>query len=139
MIYTDKKYLVADTLDELHKFARSIGLKKSEHFYQRNYGHCRCYYTYDGNGSLQKALNKKISIVNIRTIAALSSHLPTTDIYEGMIQEHLFRYFGNYQYKLCNTQVFSWESDFFAMSRESRYFIEAEIKISRSDFFVDFK
>jgi hypothetical protein len=34
--------------------------------------------------------------------------------------------------------VFNWESDFFAMSK-SGYFIECEIKVSRSDFFVDFK
>jgi hypothetical protein len=51
----------------------------------------------------------------------------------------LYRLFENYEYKLNNTYVFGgWESDFFAQSK-SGYFIEVEIKVSRSDFFVDFK
>lgn len=51
----------------------------------------------------------------------------------------LMRHFINYDYKLCNTFMFGgWESDFFAMST-SGYCIEVEVKVSRSDFFVDFK
>lgn len=41
-------------------------------------------------------------------------------------------------YKLFNTFVFDFESDFFCMSK-SGYVIECEIKVSRSDFFADFK
>jgi hypothetical protein len=54
------------------------------------------------------------------------------------IIESLYRHYCNYEYKLNNTFVFNWESDFFAMS-SSNYFIECEVKISRGDFFVDFK
>jgi hypothetical protein len=54
------------------------------------------------------------------------------------ILEQLYSHFANYEYKLNNTYVFDWESDFFAKSK-SGYFIECEIKVSRSDFFVDFK
>lgn len=57
----------------------------------------------------------------------------------GDIDRALFRHFHNYEYKLLNTFVFGgWECDFFAQST-SGYFIEVEIKVSRSDFFVDFK
>lgn len=45
--------------------------------------------------------------------------------------------FSNYDYKLCNTYVFGWESDFFAVST-SEYCIEVEIKVSKSDFKADF-
>ena len=49
----------------------------------------------------------------------------------------LYRHFFNYEYRLSNSFVYSWESDFFAMSK-SGYFVEVEIKISRGDFFRDF-
>jgi len=57
----------------------------------------------------------------------------------GDIDKILYRHFANYDYKLFNTFVFGgWECDFFAQS-SSGYFIEVEIKVSRGDFFVDFK
>jgi hypothetical protein len=54
------------------------------------------------------------------------------DIYTG-----LYRYFHNYDYRLSNTFVYAWESDFFAQSKSS-YFVEVEVKVSRGDFFRDF-
>lgn len=57
---------------------------------------------------------------------------------ESGIQEHLYRHFSNYHYRLSNSFVYNWECDFFAMSK-SNYFLECEIKISRSDFLIDFK
>lgn len=56
------------------------------------------------------------------------------------IQIELYRHFHNYDYKLLNSYIYdvSGECDFFAMSK-SGYQVEVEIKVSRSDFFVDFK
>lgn len=54
------------------------------------------------------------------------------------IKNQLSAMFSNYEYKLHNTYVFEWESDFFAISK-SGYSVEVEIKISRSDFLADFK
>lgn len=54
------------------------------------------------------------------------------------VNSNLYRHFANYEYKLNNTYVFDWESDFFAQSK-SGYFIECEVKISRSDYFKDFE
>lgn len=54
------------------------------------------------------------------------------------IQNKLSGLFDNYNYKLRNTYVYEWESDFFAISK-SGYSVEIEIKISRSDFLADFK
>jgi len=53
------------------------------------------------------------------------------------IQKNLINFFRNFDYKLCNSYVFGWESDFFAISK-SKYCIEVEIKISKSDFKADF-
>lgn len=53
------------------------------------------------------------------------------------IQKALYLLFWRHEYHLRNSFVFSWECDFFCMS-QSGYFIEVEIKISRSDFFRDF-
>src|SRR6185437_622890 len=44
--------------------------------------------------------------------------------------------FGNYDYRLHNSFVYSWESDFFAMSAGG-YCVEVEVKISRGDYFRD--
>lgn len=44
----------------------------------------------------------------------------------------------NHDYKLSNSYVFDWESDFFSVSKTG-YCYEVEIKISRSDFIADFK
>lgn len=57
---------------------------------------------------------------------------------ERIIQRALSMHFSNYEYKLFNSFVYAWESDFFAISK-SRYATEVEIKISRADFRNDFK
>jgi hypothetical protein len=54
------------------------------------------------------------------------------------IYRQIYQHFANYEYKLNNTFVFDWESDFFCRSK-SGYYVEVEVKVSRSDFFVDFK
>lgn len=55
----------------------------------------------------------------------------------GDINKMLYQHFINYDYKLHNSFVYSWESDFFCQST-SGYFVECEVKISRGDFFRDF-
>lgn len=47
-------------------------------------------------------------------------------------------FFINYEYKLFNSYLYAWECDFFAIS-SSGYAVEVEVKVSRSDFFADFK
>lgn len=54
------------------------------------------------------------------------------------INNALYQHFANYEYKLNNTYVFAWESDFFAQSK-SGYYVECEVKISRGDYFKDFE
>lgn len=54
------------------------------------------------------------------------------------IHKKLRSLFLNYDYKLENSFIYKWESDFFAISK-SGYSIEVEIKVSKSDFMVDFK
>jgi hypothetical protein len=54
------------------------------------------------------------------------------------INKELQKHFTNYEYKLHNSFVFAWESDFFCKSKTG-YYVECEVKISRGDFFVDFK
>jgi len=48
------------------------------------------------------------------------------------------RHFGNYDYPLFNCYMYAWECDFWALST-SKYSVEVEVKISRADFFKDFK
>ena len=43
------------------------------------------------------------------------------------------------RYCLSNMFVFNWESDIFVLQKSSHYSYDIEIKISRSDFFNDFK
>jgi len=57
---------------------------------------------------------------------------------ERIIQVQVYSLFQNYEYKLFNTYMFAWESDFFAISK-SGYSVEVEVKISRSDFKADEK
>lgn len=45
----------------------------------------------------------------------------------------------NHEYVLTNSYIFGWESDYFGMAKQSGYFYEIEIKISKSDFKNDFK
>ena len=47
-------------------------------------------------------------------------------------------YLTNPKYLLANLYVFGWESDYLALTR-SGYWYEVEVKISRADFFADFK
>lgn len=44
----------------------------------------------------------------------------------------------NHDYILNNVFMFDWESDLFAISKTG-YSVEIEVKVSRSDFFADFK
>lgn len=53
------------------------------------------------------------------------------------IYKALYRYYSNYEYKLSNSYIYNWESDFFGMSRAG-YFLEVEVKVSRNDYFRDF-
>jgi hypothetical protein len=56
------------------------------------------------------------------------------------IQRALFRHYDklNYPYMSANTKALWHEADFVAVSK-SNFITECEIKISRSDFFADFK
>jgi hypothetical protein len=56
----------------------------------------------------------------------------------SVIYESIYQHFLNYEYKLFNSFVYDWECDFFGMSK-SGYFMEVEVKVSRSDYFNDFK
>lgn len=56
----------------------------------------------------------------------------------SVIYKALYQYFLNYEYKLFNTFLYDWESDFFAQSK-SGYRVEVEVKVSRGDFFKDFE
>lgn len=55
-----------------------------------------------------------------------------------LIYKNLFELYINFGYKLKNTYVFPWESDFFCIST-SGYTYEIEVKVSKSDFNADFK
>lgn len=57
---------------------------------------------------------------------------------EKIIQLELRKLFGNYDYILCNTFMYGWESDFFCISKPAGYSVEVEIKISKADFKKDF-
>lgn len=57
------------------------------------------------------------------------------------ITNALFHHFNatkGYKYQLCNAYVFQWESDFFCIAKSGVSY-EVEVKVSRSDFFADFK
>lgn len=56
----------------------------------------------------------------------------------SVIYDAIYSHFINYEYKLFNSYVYDWESDFFGISKTG-YSYEVEVKISRSDYFVDFK
>ena len=72
MVYTDKIHLVADSLDELHLFAKSIGLKR--HFYEGvRKGHP--HYDLTNKYILTKALDAGAIIVNSREILRISKLL----------------------------------------------------------------
>lgn len=54
------------------------------------------------------------------------------------IQRVLKYHFNSHKYELQNSFVFNWECDFFSITKAG-YAYEVEIKVSRSDFFADFK
>lgn len=58
----------------------------------------------------------------------------------GVVFKALRRYFDKEpnRYILLNSFVFNWESDFF-FKTGSDYFVEIEVKVSKSDFKADFK
>jgi hypothetical protein len=55
------------------------------------------------------------------------------------VKRQIFVHHDNYQYRLFNSYIFPWESDFFAMAKQTDYCIEIEIKMSRADFKADFE
>jgi hypothetical protein len=59
------------------------------------------------------------------------------EITSSYIQDKVYSRFINHDYKLRNTFIFEWESDFFSITK-SNYVYEVEIKVSRSDFKADF-
>jgi hypothetical protein len=67
-----------------------------------------------------------------------SFNKPQSKITVDFIQQRLESHYGNHNYKLSNSYVFGWESDFFSIS-DTGYVYEFEIKLSRSDFKADFK
>ncbi len=56
------------------------------------------------------------------------------------IESRLYSFFpiGQYMYHFANVYLYSWESDFFCLSK-SGYAYEIEIKVSLADFRADFK
>lgn len=54
------------------------------------------------------------------------------------VYKSIYRLFGNYEYKLMNSYIYDWESDFWGRSK-SGYALEVEVKVSRGDFFKDFE
>jgi len=61
-----------------------------------------------------------------------NNHITSKDILRETTRK-----FNNYEYRLYNTFIYGWESDFFAIS-SSGYSIEVEVKISKNDFNNDF-
>ena len=57
---------------------------------------------------------------------------------EKIIQEKLRGHF-DHVYKLTNSYIFSWECDYFGITKSTGYVYEIEIKTSKSDFNADFK
>ena len=47
--------------------------------------------------------------------------------------------FSQHKYRLFNSYVFMWESDYFSVTQDEKFIYEVEVKLSLSDFFADFK
>ncbi len=62
MIYTDCTHLIADTIDELHDFAQSIGLKRGW-FQPESYPHYDLF-----RGKVKRALSKGAIILSPLTL-----------------------------------------------------------------------
>ena len=72
MIYVDKVHMVADSIDELHKFAKEIGLKR--HFFEGvKKGHP--HYDLTNKTIMQKALDNGAMVVNSKKIVEISHKL----------------------------------------------------------------
>lgn len=54
------------------------------------------------------------------------------------IQEALYKLYHNHMYHLYNSYLYNWECDYYSRSKSGKDY-EVEIKLSRSDFFADFK
>lgn len=54
------------------------------------------------------------------------------------IQENLYKLYHNHIYHLYNSYLYSWECDYYSRSKSGTDY-EVEIKLSRGDFFADFK
>lgn len=54
------------------------------------------------------------------------------------IEEALRKNYSHAKYSISNSFIFNWESDFFIIYKNG-YCVEIEIKVSRGDFFADFK
>lgn len=54
------------------------------------------------------------------------------------IQVALWRLYHNHMYHLYNSYLYNWECDYYSRSKSGKDY-EVEIKLSRSDFFADFK
>jgi len=55
-----------------------------------------------------------------------------------MVLKKLWNLYESHKYKLKNSYVFAWESDFFSMT-PSGYFYEIEVKVTKADFKADAK
>ena len=70
MIYTDNIHLIADSLEELHEFARKIGLKR--HFFEGvRKGHP--HYDLTNNNIRVKAIDEGAKLVTTRWIVKFFS------------------------------------------------------------------
>jgi hypothetical protein len=73
MIYTDNVHVVADSLSELHEFARKIGLKRF-YFHGVRKGHP--HYDITNQYILKKALKEpNLNVVTTREILIISKNL----------------------------------------------------------------
>jgi hypothetical protein len=64
---------------------------------------------------------------------AKPSHISERDL-----QQSVRRLFHNHQYILVNTFVFTWESDFFSVTKSGNVY-EVEMKVSKADYKKDFE
>lgn len=72
MIYTDKIHLVADTLEELHDFAKQIGLKRN-YFEGVRKGHP--HYDLTNETIVEKVLDYNAHVVSSKELLIISKKL----------------------------------------------------------------
>ena len=73
-----------------------------------------------------------MGVIGRRKVKRTKSHKHSTTI-----NGKLYDFFEFYNYKLFNSYIYGWESDFFAISKAG-YTIEIETKIDKNDFKKDF-